>query len=117
MIAGFGLLGMQAYGETAYWKYHRKDRDEQFERVSCQIQLTKNIQERAERKKQELYKEELKNEELESEVKDDQFKAKDEEEAMKRKTLFQSREEYRQKRMKKIMEAKEKPESPTFEEV
>ena len=34
MIAGFGLLGMQAYGETAYWKYHRKDRDEQFERVS-----------------------------------------------------------------------------------
>ena len=39
------------------------------------------------------------------------------EEAMKRKTLFQSREEYRQKRLKKIMEAKEKPESPTFEEV
>ena len=54
---------------------------------------------------------------MEAEVKDDQFKAKDEEEAMKRKTLFQSREEYRQKRMKKIMEAKEKPESPTFEEV
>ena len=34
MVAGFGLLGMQAYGETAYWRYHRKDRDEQFERVS-----------------------------------------------------------------------------------
>ena len=34
MVMGFGLLGMQAYGETAYWKYHRKERDEQFERVS-----------------------------------------------------------------------------------
>ena len=44
-------------------------------------------------------------------------RVKDIEEAQKRKTLFQSREDYKQKRLEKILHAKEKPESPTIEEL
>ena len=39
MVAGFGLIGMQAFGETAYWKYYRKARDEQLEAVSGRSHL------------------------------------------------------------------------------
>ena len=31
--------------------------------------------------------------------------------------LFQNREDYRQKRLEKILNEKDKPESPTFEEI
>ena len=31
--------------------------------------------------------------------------------------MFQSREDYKQKRLEKILKAKEKPEAPTFEEI
>ena len=45
-------------------------------------------------------------------------RVKDIEEAQKRKTLFQSREDYKQKRLERILNAKDKDlESPTFEEL
>ena len=72
------------------------------------------LQEKSDERKERLWRNELRDDlanEAESDV------AKEVEEVPKRRTLLQAREDYKQKRLEKILKAKEKPDSPTMEEL
>ena len=98
MFTGLGILCSQAGYEYFYWTSVKKDRDVEIKEVSNHNSNTM-FQERDEEKKFAAF----------GEIMDDEGPVeKIIEEAQGRKSLFQMREDYKQKRLGKILEMKEK---------
>ena len=44
MAAGLGFIALQTVGEVAYWRFYRKDRDEEIQQEKDQIELERQQQ-------------------------------------------------------------------------
>ena len=105
MAAGVFFIGAQTVGEVVYWRYMRKDRDQE-------------ILEQKEEEKKMLKFASMSYEEQQEETKDEL--TKNIEAAQQRKSWLQSREDFKQKRLAKILKAREDKEmaqAPTMEEL
>lgn len=103
MLGGFALIGYQAVGEVSYYKYMRKDRDEE---ISSEKEDQRKIA-----RFEELSKDEQDEEELSEQMR------KDVEAAKQRKSWLNSREDYKQQRLEKILAQKNKAAAPTIDEI
>ena len=102
MAAGFGFILMQTVGEVGYWRLMRKDRDDE-------------IAAEKEQQRKMIRFQTLTAEEQEAETQTELLK--DVEAAKQRKSWLQSREDYKQERLNRIMKLKEKPSAPLMEEL
>ena len=102
MAAGIGFILLQTVGEVGYWRLMRKDRDDQIADEKEQQRKIARFQSlTAEEQEEETSKE------LEKDIKA----------AQERKSWLQSREDYKQERLNRIMKLKEKPSAPLMEEL